>query len=326
MQGKFFSALVRWFDNDVGDIEHETDIDRVDWVRTIPFILMHLGCLGVFFVGFSWAAFWIAVGLYVIRMFAITAFYHRYFSHRAFKTSRPVQFLFGLIGACSVQRSPIWWAAHHRNHHAHSDAEGDTHSPLLQGFLWSHMVWFLTKQNFKTRDHLVRDWLRYPELRFLDRFDSLVPLLFGASLYGLGAYLESARPEWGTNGLQILFWGFYLSTVVLYHATFCVNSLAHVWGKRRYATGDGSRNNLWIALITLGEGWHNNHHHYPGSVRQGFFWWEIDVTYYVLKLMALLGLVWDLRPLPERWKSANRIDQRRPPPYSGKLEVQEESR
>ena len=228
MQGKFFSALVRWFDNDVGDIEHETDIDRVDWVRTIPFILMHLGCLGVFFVGFSWAAFWIAVGLYVIRMFAITAFYHRYFSHRAFKTSRPVQFLFGLIGACSVQRSPIWWAAHHRNHHAHSDAEGDTHSPLLQGFLWSHMVWFLTKQNFKTRDHLVRDWLRYPELRFLDRFDSLVPLLFGASLYGLGAYLESAHPEWGTNGLQILFWGFYLSTVVLYHATFCVNSLAHV--------------------------------------------------------------------------------------------------
>lgn len=171
------------------------------------------------------------------------------------------------------------------------------------------MVWFLCRQNFTTRKHLIRDWIKFPELVFLDRYDTLVPALFGVAIYGLGEALQWVAPEWQTNGAQFLSWGFFLSTVILYHATFTVNSLAHVWGSRRYATRDDSRNNPLLALITLGEGWHNNHHHYPGSVRQGFFWWELDPTYYVLRLMATLGLVWDLRPLPERWRERDRIDQ-----------------
>lgn len=303
-----WTAILSWFDNERGLATLPGDDERIDWLRTLPFILMHLGCLGVFFFGISWAAVSLAIGLYLIRMFAITAFYHRYFSHRAFKTSRAFQFLFALIGSCSIQRGPIWWAAHHRNHHAHSDAPSDTHSPVQKGFLWSHMVWFLCRQNFSTRKDLIRDWMKFPELVFLDRYDTLVPALFGMTIYGLGEALRWAYPEWQTNGAQFLSWGFFLSTVVLYHATFTVNSLAHVWGSRRYATRDDSRNNPLLALITLGEGWHNNHHHYPGAVRQGFFWWELDLTYYLLRLLATLGLVWDLRPLPEHWRDRDRID------------------
>ncbi len=303
-----WATLRSWFDNENDLLVPDHDEDQIDWLRTLPFILMHLGCLGVFFFGFSWAGVILAIGLYLIRMFAITAFYHRYFSHRAFKTSRAFQFLFALIGSCSIQRGPIWWAAHHRNHHAHSDAPNDTHSPVQRGFLWSHMTWFLCRQNYSTRKGLVRDWVKFPELVFLDRYDTFIPAIFGLAIYAAGEILLVLKPAWNTNGAQFLSWGFFLSTVVLYHATFTVNSLAHVWGSRRYATQDDSRNNLILALITLGEGWHNNHHHYPGTVRQGFFWWEFDPTYYILRLMACMGLVWDLRPLPERWRERDRLD------------------
>lgn len=203
-----WASIVYWFDNENGIESPTGDLNRIDWFRTLPFVLMHLGCFGIFFFGFSWAAVILAIALYLIRMFAITAFYHRYFSHRAFKTSRGVQFLFALIGACSIQRSPIWWAAHHRHHHAHSDAPDDTHSPVQRGFLWSHMVWFLCRQNFTTRKHLIRDWMKFPELVFLDRYDTLVPALFGLAIYGLGEALQWVAPEWNTNGAQFLSWGF----------------------------------------------------------------------------------------------------------------------
>ena len=300
-------TLLRWFDNQAAEPKDGRDPSRVDWLRVIPFVLMHLGCLGVFWFGYSPVAVAVAGFLYGLRMFAITAFYHRYFAHRSFKTSRTLQFLFALIGAASVQRGPLWWSAHHRNHHAHSDDPKDTHSPLQQGFLKSHMLWFLTRENFRTRHELAKDWQRYPELLFLDRYDTIIPLLFGGGLYGVGVILAYQMPQLGTNGPQMLTWGFFVSTVLLYHATFTVNSLAHVWGSRRYATPDGSRNNAFLALITLGEGWHNNHHHYPGSVRQGFFWWEFDPTFWILRLMACFHLVWDLRPVPDKWRDRGRI-------------------
>jgi len=205
---EMWATLLSWFDNESGVSSLHGDEERIDWLRTLPFILMHLGCLGIFFFGFSWSAVALAVALYLIRMFAITAFYHRYFSHRAFKTSRALQFLFALIGSCSIQRSPIWWAAHHRHHHAHSDAPDDTHSPVQKGFLWSHMVWFLCRQNYTTRKHLIRDWMQFPELVFLDRYDTLVPALFGVAIYGLGEGLQWTHPEWKTNGAQFLSWGF----------------------------------------------------------------------------------------------------------------------
>lgn len=291
------ASFLRWFDTEHAPTDKGDD-DRIDWVRVLPFIGMHLACLGVLVVGFSWFAFWTAVALYAVRMFAITGFYHRYFSHKAFKTSRAAQFVFGLIGASSVQRGPLWWAAHHRNHHRHSDTERDVHSPVHRGFFWSHMGWFLTRAGFRTDREVIRDLVKFPELRWLDRFDLLLPVLLATGLFVLGGILERHAPGLGTSGPQLLVWGFFVSTVVLFHATVTINSFAHRFGSRRYETGDDSRNNWILALITFGEGWHNNHHYFPGSARQGFRWWEIDLTYYVLKFLSWLGLIWDLKPVP----------------------------
>jgi len=259
---------------------------------------MHIACLGVFWVGWSPFAVATAVVLYVVRMLAITGFYHRYFSHRCFATSRVTQTVFAVIGASAVQRGPLWWAAHHRHHHRHSDRPDDTHSPKQEGFFWSHVGWFLSRANFPIREERIPDLLKFPELRFLDRFDILVGVALAVSLYVLGAILHWSAPELGVSGGQLLIWGFFVSTIVLYHATFTINSFAHRFGRRRYATADESRNNVWLALITFGEGWHNNHHHYPASARQGFYWWEIDITWYFLKLLERLGLIWQLRPIP----------------------------
>jgi len=295
-----FRSVLRWFDAGADAGPADGSRDGVDWPRIVPFAGMHVACLGVFWVGVSQLAVGVAVVLYVLRMFAITGFYHRYFSHRSFKASRPVQFAFAVLGASAVQRGPIWWAAHHRHHHVHSDRPEDAHSPVQRGFLWSHMGWFLSRRHFTPDLGRVRDLLRYPELRWLDRFDIIVPFALAAGLLGLGNVLEATRPDLGTSGGQLLVWGFFISTVACYHGTYTINSLCHVWGRRRYATSDESRNNWLLALITLGEGWHNNHHRYPSSVRQGFYWWEIDITYYGLRLLAALGLVHDLKPVPVR--------------------------
>jgi stearoyl-CoA desaturase (delta-9 desaturase) len=197
-----------------------------------------------------------------------------------------------------VQRGPIWWAAHHRDHHAFSDRKEDPHSPVQHGFLRSHMSWFLSTKGFIPDLKRVRDLLQFPELRWLDRFDIVIPVALGAGMFGLGVLLEHVAPQLGTNGWQMLIWGFFISTVVCWHGTYTINSLSHVFGRQRYRTGDSSRNNWLLALITLGEGWHNNHHHYPSAARQGFYWWEIDITFYVLKVLSWFGIIWDLKPVP----------------------------
>ena len=294
------ASVVRWFDT--GAVPVEADDPRsmkVDWVRAVPFIAVHLMCLAPIVVGWSWTAVGVAVALYWLRMFAVTGFYHRYFSHRTFRTSRPVQLLMAVAGASASQRGPLWWAAHHRVHHVHSDRPGDVHSPHEHGVLWSHMGWITARGNFPTNREVVPDLVRYPELRFLDRFDIVVPALLAASLFALGELLAAVAPGLGTNGLQLLVWGFFISTVVLFHCTCLINSMAHLVGRRRYETDDHSRNSFLLSLITMGEGWHNNHHHCQRTVRQGFFWWEIDMTYYLLVLMSWLGLIWDLKPVPE---------------------------
>ncbi len=269
------------------------DDRRTAWLF---FGLMHLSLLGVFFVGWSWIALAVMVAMYVIRMFAITGFYHRYFSHRSFKTSRIAQFIFGFWGATAAQQGPLWWAAHHRHHHQHSDQPQDLHSVKQSGFFHAHMGW--VTENAETRYERIPDWTKFPELMWLEKYHLLAPVVAGAAMFGLGELLSG----FGTSGLQMLIWGFFVSTVLLYHGTFSINSLSHVWGSRRYATKDDSRNNFWLALITLGEGWHNNHHYYATSTRQGFFWWEIDLTYYGLWGMSKLGLVWDFKTVPERLK------------------------
>jgi stearoyl-CoA desaturase (delta-9 desaturase) len=298
-------SLVRWFDAWAGvEHIHETDPQRVDWSRVVPFVVLHLMCLGVFWVGWSWTAVGTAAALYAARMFAITGYYHRYFSHRAFKTSRWCQFAFAVLGASAVQRGPLWWAAHHRHHHRYSDQAADIHSPHQHSLLWSHMGWITSRPNFVTKRRLVADFDLYPELRFLDRFDIAVPAALAVGLYTLGSWLAVRAPHLGTSGGQLLIWGFFVSTVALFHGTNTINSLAHRFGSRRYETGDDSRNNPWLALLTFGEGWHNNHHHYPASARQGFFWWEIDPTYYGLLILSWFGLIWELRPVPAHVRDA----------------------
>jgi len=296
------APVVRWFDSWALEDQSSSPADRnrVDWVRIVPFVALHAACLGVLWVGWSPTAVGVAAALYVVRMFAITAFYHRYFSHRAFSLGRGAQLVAAILGASAVQRGPLWWASHHRHHHRHADRDEDPHSPGRRGFWWSHVFWLTSRENFAVRLDRVPDLAAFPELRWLDRFDVAVPAALAAILYAAGEILAAGAPHLETSGAQLLVWGFAVSTVVLLHATFTINSLAHGRGRRRFATGDDSRNSLWLALLTFGEGWHNNHHRFPGVARQGFAWWEIDLTYYALWLLARIGVVRDLRPVPVR--------------------------
>jgi stearoyl-CoA desaturase (delta-9 desaturase) len=295
------SAVIQWFDADYapgGSAAMRAEPDRVDWVRCIPFMILHLGCLGVIWTGASWFAVWAAVFLYLARMAAVTGIYHRYFSHKTYSTSRPMQFLLALAGGTSVQRGPLWWAYHHRHHHQHSDEAEDAHSPHVHGFLWSHIGWITSRRNFPTDYSKVRDLHRYPELVFLNRFDAIVPIAFAFAIWGLGAFLHVHAPGLHTSGMQMLVWGFFISTTALFHGTSCINSMAHLMGRRRYKTEDDSRNSFILAIITLGEGWHNNHHRYQSATRNGFFWWEVDITYYLLKCLSWTGLIWGLKAVP----------------------------
>ena len=264
--------------------------DDIVYPAAAPFVVFHLAALGVFWTGFSTGTVLAGVALYLLRMWAITAGYHRYFSHRSYKTSRVFQFIIALLGQTSGQRGVIWWAAIHRHHHLHSDTPEDVHSPFHHGFFRAHVGWLFTPKRFSADYHTVPDLTRYPELVMLDRRPYLPLALLGVAVFLVG-------------GWQALFVSFFLGTVVLYHCTFFINSLAHVVGSQRYLTGDDSRNNWWLAFITLGEGWHNNHHHYQSATRQGWRWWEIDVSYYALFVMSWFGLVWDLRSPPQEVRS-----------------------
>jgi stearoyl-CoA desaturase (delta-9 desaturase) len=263
---------------------------------SIGFVLMHLGALAAFWVPFSWALLWLALALYWVRMFAITAGYHRYFAHRSYKTSRAFQLLLAVVGAASIQKGPLWWAGHHRHHHRFSDLEQDIHSPRRDGFWWAHVGWILSARYDATPEHLIRDFAAFPELRWLNRWHLVPGIALAAVLLVAG-------------GWPAFVWGFLVSTVVTWHTTFAINSLTHVFGRRRYLTTDTSRNSALLALLTLGEGWHNNHHYYQTSTRQGFFWWEVDVSYAILKLLSVPRIVWDLREPPERVLHSNRVDQ-----------------
>jgi stearoyl-CoA desaturase (delta-9 desaturase) len=296
----FANKVITWFDTHAQAKLEEGHADQNKWIFPFPFVLMSVSTLAGFYVGFSWVAFSMAVFLYVVRMFGITGVYHRYFSHKTYKTSRWFQFILALLGNSAAERGPLWWAAHHRHHHRFSDSPEDTHSPSQKGFWDAHMLWWSRRKNVATRLDLVPDLAKYPELMFLDRFDSVVPLALGGVMIALGSFLHHFYPALGTTGFQMFIWAFVISTTVLFHGVATINSLSHVFGTRRFQTTDTSRNNWFLAIITLGEGWHNNHHHYCNSTRQGFFWWEIDITYYGLKMLEKLGLIWDLKPVPKR--------------------------
>jgi stearoyl-CoA desaturase (delta-9 desaturase) len=249
----------------------------------LPFLLLHLGLAAVFFyppTGRLWL--WL-IGSYCIRMFGITAGYHRYFGHRSYKLGRPAQFIMGFLAQTSAQKGILWWAAQHRDHHLHSDEEEDVHSPLQRGFWWSHVGWILSNEHDAYDLKRVADLARFPELRWLDRHHWVPTVAYGAAIYLLG-------------GPAAFVWGYVVATVLLYHCTFAINSVAHLLGSRRFNTPDHSRNNAVLALLTFGEGWHNNHHFSMNSCRQGYRWWEFDLTYSLLKVLSWVGIARDLRP------------------------------
>ena len=272
---------------------------QLDGLRVAPFALIHLGSAAAIWTGVSPTALAVCASLYCIRMFFITGFYHRYFSHRAYTVGRMTQFVMALLGCTAGQRSPVWWAAHHRAHHGAADTENDPHSPRHHGFFFSHTLWFLTRGTHATPTARVKDWLRFPELRWLDRFDWIPFASLGIGSWLLGDLLAVHASHLETSGAQMFVVGFLWSTVLLYHATYTTNSIAHRFGTRRYATRDDSRNNVWVALLTLGEGWHNNHHHYPAAARQGFLWWELDISWIALRGLAALGIVRNLKGVPD---------------------------
>jgi len=269
--------------NIAADDEH----DDIMYPSVLPFLAVHLGCVAAIWTGVTWQAIAIGASLYCLRMFGFGAGYHRYFSHRAYSTSRAFQFILACLAQSSAQKSVLWWAAKHRHHHLHSDTEHDVHSPRHKGFLYSHIGWIFARKHHATDLVKVGDFAAYPELMWLHKLEILPAVTLGVLCFLVA----------GWSGLIV---GFLWSTVLLYHATFCINSLAHVHGRKRYVTGDDSRNNWLLALFTLGEGWHNNHHAYQSSVRQGFRWWEIDVSYYVLKGLSFVGVVWGLKAPPEQ--------------------------
>jgi stearoyl-CoA desaturase (delta-9 desaturase) len=286
------SAFISTITEPDQDIDHPSATGQnslagtfVTWIKNVAFVFVHLACLGAFFTGVDTLALWLCAGCYLVRMFGITGGYHRYFAHRAYKTTRAFQFVLACLGCSALQKGPLWWAAHHRHHHRHADSEQDRHSPHQPNLWWSHVGWILSSDFLQTNKTAVRDWHRYPELRWLDEYHWVPGIGLAAGCFLIG----------GWSGLV---WGFFISTVLLYHATFTVNSLCHRFGSQRYATGDFSRNNALVAAMTLGEGWHNNHHYYPSAANQGFFWWEIDISYYVLRLLGMVRLVWDLRKPP----------------------------
>jgi len=299
---RLLGSLVQWIDSDYS-LESPEAIraqpDGVNLVRCLPFVILHLGCLGVLWVGWSWFAVWTAVALYFVRMFFVTGIFHRYFSHKTYSTSRFGQFVLAVLTGTTVQRGALWWAYHHRHHHQHSDEPEDAHSPHVHGFLWSHIGWITSRRNFPTDYSKIRDLAKYPELVFLNRFDILVPVLFAVALFAGGNWLAAAAPALQTSGAQLLVWGFFISTTALFHGTACINSLAHLMGNRRFETSDDSRNSFILSLVTLGEGWHNNHHRYMSATRQGFYWWELDITYYLLKALSWTGFIWGLKEVPQ---------------------------
>jgi stearoyl-CoA desaturase (delta-9 desaturase) len=267
--------------------------EKTNWVSSFPFVLFHAVPLLAFVTGVTWRATILFGLFYTVRLFAVTAGYHRYFSHRSYRANRVVQFGLAFLGTTAAQKGPLWWASHHRAHHRFSDTERDIHSPQ-KGFWWSHVGWILCGKYGATDLDAVRDLAAFPELRLLDRYNAIGPWALGVLAFTIG----------GWSGLVV---GFFGSTVLLWHMTFTVNSLNHMVGTRRYATADTSRNNPVLALLTFGEGWHNNHHHYQASARQGFFWWELDLSWCGLRVLSALRVVGHLRQPPPEVLTRGRV-------------------
>ncbi len=256
----------------------------------VVFWIVQASALLVFVVPFSAGFVLLWAISHFLRAIGLTLAFHRYFAHRAFKMNRVAQFVWAFIGTAAMQKGPLWWAGHHVNHHRFADREGDPHSPMVSGIYYAHIGWFLNdakNDRLEATNPVIRDFSKFPEIRFLSTYFFLPPLLLALAMYAIG-------------GFPWLVWGFCFPTVTLAHSTFAINTVNHLFGSRRFDTIDESRNNAFTAIFAVGEGWHNNHHRYQRSARNGFYWWEFDPTWYTIRLMQMVGLVWDVQPVPER--------------------------
>lgn len=265
----------------------------------LPFIVLHSSLALIIVSAPSYALIVLCLFSTYIRLFGITAGFHRYFSHKSFKTSKWFQCFLGMLGTSAAQHGPLWWAAHHRHHHRFSDTERDIHSPKKCGFFVAHMGWLFNRKHIAIQEQYVTDLLQHKELRLMERYYYLIVAGYALCVTGIGYVCHTVWPTLGITAFDGFVWGFCVSTVLLYHLTFSINSLMHTIGHRVYNTTDNSRNSAILALLTLGEGWHNNHHRYPHAERQGFVWWQIDITHSVLSMLNALGIIWDLKPVPK---------------------------
>ena len=290
----------KWADSNYFDHLYIQDFpEKIDLMRILPLILIHIVPFFIIFVGFSKFCIYLFLVLYTIQMFAITAINHRYFSHHTYKINRIWQFIFAFWATTTMQRNPIWWASHHRYHHANSDKITDPHSPVKSTFLNAHIFWFIKNKNYPTKKILVKYLLKFPELRLIERYDVIPPIIYALLIFILGVIIEKFFPELKTSKWQVFIVGFFLVNVIVLHITLSINSLGHLWGKKSYFTNDNSRNNFLLAIFTLGEGWHNNHHFCPSSCKQGFKWWQIDISYYLLQILEKLRIIKDIKKIPK---------------------------
>ncbi|AJC49366.1 acyl-CoA desaturase [Allofrancisella guangzhouensis] len=267
---------------------------KSNYITKIAFAGLHFSCLGIFFVNYNLTALLVFIITFSMRTFALTAGYHRYFAHKSFQTSRTFQFILALIGTWASQKGPLWWSGHHRYHHIHSDKTTDLHSPK-NGFFQSHISWIFNPTNNSVDSKYTKGWSKYPEIVWLDKFSHLSFFLYLIGLFVIGNFVAYKYPNLGTSGLSFVFFGGILSTVLLYHTTFSVNSFCHIFGSKDYLTTDNSRNNWLIAILTFGEGWHNNHHKFAYSVRNNLKFWQIDITYIILSILKKLRIVWGFK-------------------------------
>jgi stearoyl-CoA desaturase (delta-9 desaturase) len=254
--------------------------ERLNWTTTIVMILFHLGAVAALFV-FSWKAFAVAVFLYWMTVgLGISLGYHRLHTHRSYKTPKLLEYFFAVCGASTLEGGPIFWVATHRIHHQKSDHEGDPHSPR-DGAWWSHVGWILLGEakhnNTRLLSKYAPDLAKDPFYVWLNNYHWVPVLVLAVILYA-------------TGGIPFVLWGICMRIVVGLHATWLVNSATHMWGSRRFDTHDDSKNNWWVALLTFGEGWHNNHHAHPTSARHGLAWYEVDISWISLKVMKFLGI------------------------------------
>lgn len=284
-------------------------------VQIVIFWSIQASALAVFFVPFTWGLVALWAVSHFLRAIGLTLAYHRYFAHRSFQMNRVARFFWAFVGTCAMQKGPIWWAGHHVNHHKFADREGDPHSPMVSGVYYAHIGWFLndTKHDqLEANNPVVRDFSKAWEIAMLEKFHFIPPAILAVAMYAIG-------------GAPWLVWGFCLPTMTLAHATFCINTVNHLFGSRRFDTIDESRNNVFTAFFAVGEGWHNNHHRYQRAARNGFYWWEFDPTWYVIRAMAAVGLAWDVQPVPERIYEEARVTRQNRRPSPSIVNVPEEA-